>query len=292
MILRHLLRLAMLVSVWAPVPACGQANAPSPRDSTVSVRMKDGSVFVGTLEASTADSVRLVTSGARLTLARNAIATVEPIDAADVHGGVYWTPDPHETRLFFGPTGRTLERGSGYFSDIYLFFANAAWGVTDRIMVGGGMSLFPSSDFLGNNVYYLTPKVALVRGQSFNLSAGALIGFAGRANGTAGIYYVAATSGRPNASLTYGLGYAYFNSRVSGDATLMLGGALRVLRRLSLMSENYVFTGPQGGYWAPIYGVRFIGERLSGDLGFVNFAGRDVKPIFPGVPWLGFAVMF
>ena len=154
------------------------------------------------------------------------------------------------------------------------------------------MSVFPSSDFLGNNIYYLTPKVALVRGESFNVAAGALIGFAGHANGSAGIYYVAATNGLPDASFTYGVGYAYFNSRVSGDATLMLGGNARVSRRLTLMAENYIFTGGGGGYWAPMYGVRFIGDRLSTDLGFVNFIGHGAAPIFPGVPWLGFAIRF
>jgi hypothetical protein len=38
--------------------------------------------------------------------------------------------------------------------------------------------------------------------------------------------------------------------------------------------------------------VRFIGDRLSTDLGFVNFTGRNASPIFPGVPWLGFALKF
>jgi hypothetical protein len=41
-----------------------------------------------------------------------------------------------------------------------------------------------------------------------------------------------------------------------------------------------------------MYGVRFIGDRLSTDLGFVNFTGHNASPIFPGVPWLGFALKF
>jgi hypothetical protein len=288
-------RFAVLIALYTMVvaePGFAQAIPTTPHDSTVAVRLMDGSQIVGRLAGQTADSVSIVTSAGRMTLARIAITELKGVNPAEMHDGSYWPPDPHDTRLFFGPTGRTLAKGSGYFSDLYLFFVNLAYGVTDRFMIGGGMSVLPSGDFFGNNVYYLTPKVGIVRSGTFNLSAGALIGFAGHTNGSAGMYYVAGTSGRPDASLTYGVGYAYFNSRVTGDATLMLGGNVRVARRLTLMSENYVFTGGGGGYWMPIYGVRFIGDRLSTDLGFVTFTGRNMSPILPGLPWLGFALKF
>ena len=279
------------VLIFAP-PVFGQTGTAPKKDSTVAVRLHDGSLLVGHLAEQTADSVVLVTGSGRMKLARNAITELKVINPSDVHDGVYWPPDPHDTRLFFGPTGRVLGKGNGYFSDLYLFFVNAAWGVTDRFMIGGGMSVLPTSDFFGNNVYYLTPKVALVQRESFNVSAGALIGFAGHANGSAGIYYVAATNGRPDASFTYGLGYAYTKSKIAGDATLMLGGNARVWRRVSLMSENYIFTGSNGGYALPIYGIRFIGDKLSTDFGFVNFIGRGSPGIFPGLPWLGIAFKF
>jgi hypothetical protein len=58
------------------------------------------------------------------------------------------------------------------------------------------------------------------------------------------------------------------------------------------MTENYFIDSKDQLYWAPIYGVRFIGDRLSTDLGFVNYLGHNAKPVFPGVPWLGFALKF
>ena len=97
---------------------------------------------------------------------------------------------------------------------------NGAVGVTDRLTLGAGMSFVPSSDFLNNNVYYVTPKVGLVRSETFNVAAGALIGFVpgsnSRTSARAGIYYLVATSGRPDASLTYGLGYSYFGEQRLG----------------------------------------------------------------------------
>jgi hypothetical protein len=293
---RRFVLLTVLYALGIAAPMFGQVAARQLNEASVAVRLKDGSLLVGLLVDQAPDSVRIVTSAGRMTLARSAIAELKVINPAEIHDGSYWPADPHDTRLFFGPTGRTLAKGSGYFSDLYLFLINGAVGLTDRITLGAGMSVFPSSNFFGNNIYYLMPKIGIVRGESFNLAAGALVGFvprsSGRANGSAGIYYLAATNGRADASFTYGIGYSYFDSNVSGDATLMLGGNVRVARRVSLMTENYIFTGPGGGYWAPIYGVRFIGDRLSTDLGFVNFVGRGTTPFTPGLPWLGFALKF
>ena len=292
--MRRCLALLIAMSLLAAAPpAFGQAGAAPSKDSTVAVRLRDGSTLIGSVAEQSADTVVLVTTSGRMRLARSAIAAVTPTQGS-VHDGVYWAPDPHDTRLFFGPTGRVLEKGGGYVSDLYLFFVNGAWGVTDRFMLGGGMSVFPSTNFFGDNLYYLTPKVALVRGESFNLAAGALVGFAGHGfgSGSAGIYYVAATSGGSYASLTYGVGYSYVNSRVSGDATVLLGGNVRVSRRLALMSENYIFTGSGGGYVLPIYGLRLIGDKVASDFGFVNFIGHDTPRVIPGLPWVGVAFKF
>jgi hypothetical protein len=282
---------AVLALCTGPMALGAQATGMPVADSSAVVRLKDGSTVVGRLARQTPDSVELTTSAGRLTLSRSAIVSLRSVSNTSLHDGAYWAPNPHDTRLFFGPTGRTLDRGEGYFSDFELLFLNASWGVTDRFMLGGGLSVFPSTDF-SNNVFYLTPKVALVRGESFNLSAGALLGFAGHANGSAGLLFLTGSNGSRDNAVTYGVGWAYFNEKVNGDATLMLGGTLRVSRRVSLMTEDYFFTGSNGGYMLPMYGFRFLAEKISADLGFVNFVGRGQTAIFPGAPWIGFAVKF
>ena len=289
---RSMPKVAMVLMLALAATTAVAQQGPLPLDSTYAMRLRDGSTVIGRLVAQAADTVQLVTSAGRLSVARSSIVALTLVHASEMHDGVYWPEDPHGTRLFFGPTGRTLQQGEGYFSDLYLFFVNAAVGVTDRVMIGAGMSVFPSNDFLGNNVYYLTPKVALVQGERFNVSAGALLGFAGHTNGSAGMFYAAATNGAPDASLTYGAGWAYGEGRIRGDAMLLLGGTRRISRRVALMSENYIFTGSAGGYVLPMYGMRFVGDRLTTDLGFINQFGRDARPLFPGFPWLGFALKF
>jgi hypothetical protein len=68
----------------------------------------------------------------------------------------------------------------------------------------------------------------------------------------------------------------------------MVGGQWRTSRRLSLISENWLST--QNGVVGVVsYGLRFLGERLSADLAFINVTEAM---IFPGVPWLSIAVRF
>ncbi len=282
----------LLASLSISGAAAGQqspraAASTAAAGATHLLKTRDGTTLVGRLLAESADTIRFETAGGLLVLPRARVLELRRIDPADLHDGQYWAPDPHATRLYFGPTGRTLKKGEGYFSDLYLFFVNASVGVTDRVMLGGGMSVFPSSDF-SNNVYYLTPKAGLVQGDEFNLAVGALIGFAGKSNGSAGLVYGVATNGTPNASVTYGLGWAYANKNVSSKPVLMLGGSGRISRRLALMSENYIVTG-DGTTALVSYGLRFIGDKLTVDFGFWNSL-RD--PIFPGLPWVGFALKF
>ena len=54
----------------------------------------------------------------------------------------------------------------------------------------------------------------------------------------------------------------------------MIGGETRVSRRIKLITENWFFTGA-GGDGLVTGGVRFIGDRLSADLGLGGATGAD-----------------
>ena len=51
------------------------------------------------------------------------------------------TQDANPTRLFFGPTGRTLKQGESYFGVFEVFMPFVQVGVTDRLSLGGGTPL-------------------------------------------------------------------------------------------------------------------------------------------------------
>jgi hypothetical protein len=295
-VIQRVLFALVIASTLAAPPCAAQSAGVLPLNASVVARLRDGTTLLGRISEQTTDSVLITTASGRFTLARSALSELRLQSATEIQNGAYWAPDPHDTRLFFGPTGRTLAKGSGYFSNTYILLFGGAIGITDRIMVSAGMTAFPSPAFLNDNLYYVAPKFALVRRDSFNLAVGAFVGFAGRFSGpeagTAAVYYLAATDGASSASFTYGLGYASEALSVHGAPILLFGGNKRVARKLSLMTENYVVLSDRKLTWAPVYGVRFIGDKLSTDLGFLNYLGHSEKGLFPGIPWLGFALTF
>jgi hypothetical protein len=293
------LTLVLVASVGLPRAACAQDPVVRDTATTDSTRMfvlrtRDGSLFIGRLTRATMDSVYFVSAGGPITVPRSAVLELRQLGRGAMRAGVYWPPNPGNTRLFFAPTGRMLEKGEGYFSDTWIFFLNFVGGVTSRVTLGGGFSIFPVG--IENNIFYLTPKVGLVQSSNFNLAAGALVGFAGFGGfddsgddvGSFGIVYGVGTAGSPDASFSLGLGLGYGGGGFGEDPILMFGGEKRVSRRVSLLSENYLVAGVDEGLLLS-YGLRFFGDRLSVDLAFINIPS---DPIFPGVPYVAFAVKF
>src|SRR5690606_12151283 len=97
---------------------------------------------------------------------------------------------------------------------------------------------------------------------------------------TAGIGYVVGTFGGELGGVTAGIGYGFAAGELSDRPAVMLGADRRVSRRIALITENWWL----GGDTEPVisYGIRFLGEKLSADLGFINVIGED--SFFPGVP--------
>ena len=116
--------------------------------------------------------------------------------------------------------------------------------------------------------FWITPKVQIYKARSAEVSLGVLH-FFNVGDYNLGIAYGVVTAGSADSAFTVGAGYAYERSGEDGDdggsPLLMVGGERRVSRRIKFVTENYVFR--DGGLVSG--GVRFLGERLSVDLGMV-----------------------
>jgi hypothetical protein len=251
-----------------------------------------GSTYLGHLVANAAgpDSIRFETDGGVLTLPKTAVREIVSVSPSDMHDGQYWFPNPNATRLFFAPTGRMLSRGEGYYSNTYLFFNGVSRGITDNFSIGGSATLLPSS---ARQVGYLTPKLGVYMSDNVNVGVGALLGYNGFGSSDAerqfGILYSVATVGSPDLSGTAGIGWGYQGSKLANQPAVMIGGVARVSRRMALVTENYYVSAASETHTILGYGFRFFGEKLSVDLAFLNSAS---DPVFPGIPFISFAVKF
>lgn len=236
--------------------------------------LADGSRLFGNVERETGDDIVFRTvAGGVITVQRREIASLRPATGT-VRNGEFLREDRNATRLFFGPTGRALPKGTAYLGVYEFMLPFVQVGVTDRFSFGGGTPLvFPDGGW--DRPFWLTPKLEVYKGSATDVSVGAFMGFGG--GGSGGIAYGVLTRGTPDASFTAGAGMAY-SSNGGRAPVVMVGGDGRIARNLKVMTENYVWEGRRG---MASVGVRFIGERLSADLAFAMPIGADSFLAFP-----------
>lgn len=286
--------LVILAAIVALSYWCASAAAQAPTDVRAKlavpdsahvqvITLADGSTIFGRVVEVVGDTVTFQTQAGSLRLAATQIKEIREIALENMREGEYWFPNPNATRLFFAPTGQMLRKGEGYFSDYELFFPGVAFGVTDNISLGGGVSIFPAA--AEDQVYYVTPKVGFSVNEKVHLAAGVL--FAGTNGGTGGVYYGVGTFGDGNGSITVGGGYGFAGGKIESKPVGMLGGEIRVTRRIGFVTENYLLPVSDNNVLYS-FGVRFMGEKLTTDLALVNVSGSDII----GIPYVDFVFRF
>ena len=168
-------------------------------------------------------------------------------------------PEPAATRLFFAPTGRSLEAGAVYASGYEVFVPSLQIGVTDRFSIGAGAPVIAGNLDVP---WWVTPKLQVLDRPSTKAAVG-VIHFLNVGDGAFGVAYGVVTKGSAESAVTVGGGYAYETFDGGNAPMLMLGGEHRIRRGVKLLTENYVFR--QGAL--AMGGVRLYGRRLSTDLG-------------------------
>jgi len=268
---RHLFMLLLAVVILGALPfeALGQT---APRE-IVEIRLKDGSLIVGRIVSEDGGRALIKTvSGADVTVDRDQITSIQSTAGAVVNGE-FWTQDAVSSKLFLGPTGRSLKRGEGYVAIDSVFLPVFQIGVTDRFSIGMGAPFYGLV-----KTAWITPKFKVYEGKNTAVSTGVLHLFVPDF-GVGGYGYVVATRGTPDASVTFGGGMLY--GRDGNDAAAIpmftVGGEHRMGRRTKFVTENYIF---QGGAIVTA-GARLIGRTTSFEAGaIIPLVGEGAIPGF------------
>ena len=280
-----------------PLDGANPLASPGPADALemVSVALTDGTVLTGGIVEESEDSITILTP-AQFTAAipRSSIVSVTPVRGHMV-AGVHQRFDPNYSRLMFAPTGRPLRQGDGYFSDYYVFFPGVSYGLTDRLSLTAGLSVFPGAG-LDQQVLTLAPRYGLYVSDELAVSVGTLyMTVAGE--GSVGIAFAAGSAGPPDKCLTVGVGLGYAKEAGhtvdwANHPVILVGGNVRLSNSVALVSENWFITGEGLGLEGQPLGIalRFFGERLAVDVGAI-IIGEVMKEGFP-IPWLSFVYHF
>jgi hypothetical protein len=272
-------RLLTILSVCVFLLQPGRALAQTPAAAGTVTRcelvLRDGSRLFGIVVSEDESEVVFQTEGgATVTAKREEITSLKRMTGLVVDGE-FLPPDPNATRLFFGPTGRSLEKGQAYFGVYEFVMPFVQVGVTDRLSIGGGTPLVFGLDE-GDRPFWVTPKLQVLNRSRTQVAVGAFHVFNSHGDG-GGVGYVVGTHGDSSASFTAGAGLVY-GTGGGRSGVVMIGGERQVRRSLKLVTENYV--GKDGNGIASA-GIRFFGDRLSADLAIAVPIGADSLFAFP-----------
>ncbi len=266
----------------------------------VRITMTDGSVYLGEIISQELGIIRLKTMNlGTLQVPTVNIERLEDISADKMRKGKYWFENPSYNRYFLGQSAQPLRKGEGYYQNIWVFFNAAHYGITKNISIGGGFE-FLSTFAAQTPIFFLSAKAGFPFGQ--RSSAGATIRYLNIADLSGnddidtdlagGLFLGTAqyTYGTKDHNITGGIGYGIAGKEAADRPVIVLSGQTRVGRRMGLLTENYIIPGDQ--FEAVfIYGMRFMGERISFDLVFLNH--REIaKVIFIGIPMVDFVFKF
>ncbi len=176
-----------------------------------------------------------------------------------------WIPNPNPTRYFIGQSAYTLNKGEGYYQNIYGLVNLVSYGITDRFSAIVGteiISLFSGSPIVFTNLKYGIPISKNLQGAvsfSYLTSGGDLSGELNLGSLNALLTY-----GNKEHNITFGTGYALANGEINDTGLLTIGGMTRLTSRLAFITENYVLTGENDALISG--GLRYIGKKLTLDL--------------------------
>jgi len=269
------------------------ASSQVSQDTTLlRVETIDGNEYIGKIISLDAQSVVLNTEllGV-ITLRKSSIKSMTPVYGSQIKDGILWFENPQSTRYFWQPNGYGLKKGEAYYQNVWVFFNQVSYGVTDNFLIGAGM--VPLFLFGGAPTpVWVTPKLSIpVVKDKLNLGVGGLIGTViGESQSGFGLVYGTSTVGDRNTNMSLGVGYGYLSGNWANAPVITLSGMLRTGQRGYLLTENYFISTEEEDLL-----LLFVGGRR-----LIKYAGLDFGLMFPfvsggsffAIPWLGITIPF
>ncbi len=261
---------------------------PSDTLKIVKITLSDNSILFGQILAESDTLIEFKSSAGLFINFRPELIREREYLKGVTDDGKYVRYDPSNSRLFFFPTARTPQAGSGYFSDYELLFPFLSIAVTDFLVLSGGMSIVPGAS---DQLIFIAPKIRVFNSENFCASGGLLYINIPEEVDNVALGYGVITIGTQKAAFSLGYG-THISSNDEGDLTglVMIGGDIQLSNSVKLMSENYIPVGVEDMDIVYSFGVRFFGDNLSVDLGFFGVTAETEG--WPFIPWIGFAYNF
>lgn len=223
-------------------------------DQKVIITLVNGNVYKGTVIKENTETITIMVDDVgELTIDRSKIRTIETTDLKTQKNIITLRDDKgfaidyhNSTRFLISPTGYGLKKGQSYYENIGVFFNSFSFGVSDNFTftVGGEIA---SLLFGGNTpIFYLSPRFNIPFKEDKGAASIGVIFFTLPEDNFDGIGLASAavTFGNRNNQITLGFGAGFETENSFNDGVLMfnLGTVLRLSRKISFVSDNFVLT--------------------------------------------------
>lgn len=294
------LLIVLIVACLATYPLSAQQKVQGEPGKTYQFTMNDGSVVSGKLISDTEREI-VIQSGSmgEIRLEKSNIRSMTVVSTSDLKTGGVWFANPNPSKYLIGSSAIPLEKKTGYYQNTWIFVNSACYAFTNNFSVSGGfeiLSILAGGD--GPFVFFINPKASFKIADNFYAGGNILYAntlktvdeFGGLA--TLNGFF---TYGNTNNNITAAAGWGWADGEFSSKPILSISGMTRVSKRIAFVSENWIFPmNPDENmsfYGVFSYGIRFLGEKTSIDLAFIN--NKDIaNTLIIGAPWLDFTINF
>ena len=288
-------KLFILIACIVFILVCPMFTDAQTQQDSIKTRIEtiDGNEYIGVIREKTDDKIRLKTDKlGEITILTSDIKRISEVTQAIAKDGTYWLDNPQATRYFWAPNGYNLKSGEGYYQNVWVFFNQAVFGLTDHISAGAGV--VPLFLFAGAPTpAWITAKFSVpVVENKFNLGAGALVGTViGEEKTGFGILYGISTFGSKDKNLNVGLGWAFAGGEMAKNPTLNISAMIRTGPKGCFITENYFIGTTDEFVLMMMVGGRRIIKRVGLDFGVVIPISSEMDGLIVA-PWLGFTIPF
>lgn len=261
-------------------------------DSTlIQIETNDGNEFVGKIVAE--DSIKIVLKTDNLgeiTIKQSDVKSRTIVEVQQIKDGKLWFANPQSTRYFWAPNAYGLKKGEGYYQNIYVFWNQFSFGISDNFSIGGG--IIPLFLFGEATPVFITPKISIpIQKNKFSIGAGALLGtIIGDDSGVYGLLYGITTFGSPDNNVSLGLAYGFTGQDWANSPLINISGLFRISKRGYLITENYYVNSEDGSVGVIGLGGRWIIKKAS--LDFMLLMPYGTEGNFIAFPAIGFTIPF
>jgi len=258
----------------------------------VRIETNDGNEYTGKIVRQDSARIFLATETlGEIAIRKSNIKSQEKLRIEQIKDGEIWFANPQATRYFWSPNGYGLNKGEGYYQNIWVMWNQFAYGLTDNLSIGG--AVVPLFLFGGAPTpVFGTAKISFpIEKEKINLAAGVIAGTVlGESETGFGILYGLSTFGSRDNNLSFGLGYGFGGGEWASAPIINLNGMFRLASRWYFLTENYYINIDEENFAMVSLGARWIIKKAALDFGFVIPVAEDAG--FIGIPWLGMTIPF